>query len=48
MKVFHSGATIDKKPIFLLDLLYYLFLWPYSEDTLEKNLKKGKTLNDNN
>ena len=48
MKVFLSGTQIDIKPIFLLDFLYYLFLWHYSEDTLEKNLKTGKTLNDNN
>jgi hypothetical protein len=48
MKVFLSGKLIDKSLIFLLDLLYYLFLWLYLEDTSEKNLKIGKNLNDNN
>ena len=48
MKVFFSGIQIGKKPIFLLDLPCYQFLWLYSEDTSEENLKIGKKLNDNN
>ena len=48
MKVFLSGELVGISHIFLLDLLYYLFLWLYLEDTLEKNLKIGKNLNDNN
>jgi|MDTB01.1.fsa_nt_gb hypothetical protein len=47
MKAFPNGKTTAKKPIFLLDLLYYPYLWHCSEGTTEKNLKTGKNLNDN-
>jgi len=47
MKVSISGAVTDKKPISLLVLRCYPFLWHFSEGTSERNLKTGEIpLND--
>tara|TARA_B110000014_G_C20121772_1_gene594842 strand:- start:2334 stop:2474 length:141 start_codon:yes stop_codon:yes gene_type:complete len=36
---FSIGILIDKKLIYLFVLQYYLCLWQYLEDILEKNIQ---------